>query len=194
MTIGMTAIRFSAMRIPGGMVDAVIAKNDEERVYAARPIAVPHPNQPCTRRIRLDRFGGTLDFRVIALSVSEYRVLEWSPVSRCSWWSRCACDARTSAAEITKRASRFFLSLARWPASLSKGRLDEDGFARRARRARRANCWTNVLPDPSVQDAERLAPLDRCDDICPFLNALRPVTKYSRRARPINGEQRREGR
>lgn len=54
------------------------------------PIGVPSLNQPRTRRIRLDRFGETLDFRVIALSVSEYCVLEWSPAceSRCSWWSR----------------------------------------------------------------------------------------------------------
>lgn len=65
----------------GQAANVVIAKNDEERVYAAHRSAY-HLNQPRTRRIRLDRFGETLDFRVIALSVSEYCVLEWSPASR----------------------------------------------------------------------------------------------------------------
>jgi hypothetical protein len=49
-----------AMRIPG---DAVIAKNDEERVYAARPIAVasepavyaPNPVRPVRRDVRFSR-------------------------------------------------------------------------------------------------------------------------------------------
>jgi hypothetical protein len=65
----------SRSRISAKAANVVIAKNDEERVYAAHRSAY-HLNQPRTRRIRLDRFGETLDFRVIALSVSEYCVLE----------------------------------------------------------------------------------------------------------------------
>lgn len=89
----------------GQAANVVIAKNDEERVYAAHRSAY-HLNQPRTRRIRLDRFGETLDFRVIALSVSEYCVLEWSPASRGARSGRGVCDARTNAPKITKEKDK----------------------------------------------------------------------------------------
>lgn len=76
------------------------------------PIDVYHLNQSRTRQIRLDRFGETLDFRVIALSVSEYCVLEWRPASLALLSrSGCgACDARAGASKkITKHFDIIFL-------------------------------------------------------------------------------------